>query len=201
VLAAHMVDERAAAALALGRTTSTPWRVSRRIVAALMPGSSTGWAQPESIATRLRRSPCAEGSRPFHRWERSGRLQGASASIGSRAPTTGSAERSGKRFAEPRASMRHPETAGIGQDRGEDTPQRPVGPGARRSPRYGRGHGRPGACSRTPEGQVVMQDRQERQRSTCLTTSGRRRPVVLQHVLDEVDAPARAESSSSPSKR
>ena len=28
---------------------------------------------------------------------------------------------------------------------------------------------------------------------------GSRRPVVLQHVLDEVDAPARAESSSSPS--
>ena len=37
-----------------------------------------------------------------------------------------------------------------------------------------------------------MQERQDRQRSMCLTTSARRRPLVLQHVLDQVDAAARA---------
>ena len=35
-LAAHVMVERAAAALARRTTTSTPWRVSRRIVAALI---------------------------------------------------------------------------------------------------------------------------------------------------------------------
>ena len=55
-----------------------------------------------------------------------------------------------------------------------------------------RGRDRPDACNSTPDGQVVMQDRQDRQRSICLTTSGGRRAIVLQHVLDEVDAPARA---------
>ena len=39
-------------------------------------------------------------------------------------------------------------------------------------PRYRRGRGRPDACSCTPEGHVVMQERHDRQRSTCLTTSG-----------------------------
>ena len=37
-----------------------------------------------------------------------------------------------------------------------------------------------------------MQARQERQRSICLTTSWRRRPVLLQHLLDEIDPAARA---------
>ena len=37
-----------------------------------------------------------------------------------------------------------------------------------------------------------MQERQDRQRSICLTTSGVAGAVVLQHVLDEVDAAARA---------
>ena len=37
-----------------------------------------------------------------------------------------------------------------------------------------------------------MQARQERQRSMCLTTSAVAGPVVLQHVLDQIDAPARA---------
>ena len=60
-----------------------------------------------------------------------------------------------------------------------------------RSPRYGRGRDRRGACSARPDGHVVMQDRHDRQRSMCLTTSGGRRPVVLQHVLDEIDAAAR----------
>ena len=36
-----------------------------------------------------------------------------------------------------------------------------------------------------------MHDRQDRQRSICLTTSAVGRPVVLQHVLDQIDAPAR----------
>lgn len=37
---------------AAGGTTSTPWRSSRRTVAALIDGSSTDWAQPSSSATR-----------------------------------------------------------------------------------------------------------------------------------------------------
>ena len=36
-----------------------------------------------------------------------------------------------------------------------------------------------------------MQERHERQRSICLTTSGDRRLAALQHVLDQIDAPAR----------
>ena len=37
-----------------------------------------------------------------------------------------------------------------------------------------------------------MQARQERQRSMCLTTSCGRRPVLFQHLLDEIDPAARA---------
>ena len=37
-----------------------------------------------------------------------------------------------------------------------------------------------------------MQDRQERQRSDVARHRGVRRRVLLQHVLDQVDAPARA---------
>ena len=37
-----------------------------------------------------------------------------------------------------------------------------------------------------------MQARQDRQRSMCLTTSGVGGSVLLQHLLDQVDAPARA---------
>ena len=40
-------------------TTSQPCRVRRRIVAALIRGSRTRWAQPASSATRLRRGPSA----------------------------------------------------------------------------------------------------------------------------------------------
>ena len=39
------------------------------------------------------------------------------------------------------------------------------------APRCRPGRGRPGACSARPDGQVVMQDRQDRQRSMCLTVS------------------------------
>src|SRR5918993_993111 len=40
-----------------GCTTSIPCRLRSRIAASLKPGFSTGWAQPDRIATRPRRSP------------------------------------------------------------------------------------------------------------------------------------------------
>ena len=45
--------------LPLATTTSQPCRVSSRIVASLISGASTCWAQPGSSATRIRRSPSA----------------------------------------------------------------------------------------------------------------------------------------------
>ena len=61
-------------------TTSTPRRVSRRMVAALIPGASTCWAQPASRATRPLRAPSARKT-PGAVPPPAGSRAGASASI------------------------------------------------------------------------------------------------------------------------
>ena len=78
-------------------TTSTPWRVSRRIVASLISGARTCWAQPFISATRARRGPSAGKA-----WGRSQRLAvgiaaGVRASMAPRRP--------GKSFAKGRANQ------------------------------------------------------------------------------------------------
>ena len=91
-----------------GMTTSTPLRASTSMVAVLMSGSSTCWAQPVSRATRARRSPragvtlgqvCAGGTRG-----------GARSSIDCKARGTSG------RMARPTPAALHgkPEARGIG---------------------------------------------------------------------------------------
>ena len=62
-------------------TTSQPCRVSSRIVAALIAGSSTRCAQPVRSATRFRRSPSAGKTCGASSGLAAGRLRGANASI------------------------------------------------------------------------------------------------------------------------
>jgi hypothetical protein len=67
-----------------GWTTSTPWRLRRRTAASLKPGLSTGWAQPDRIATRARRSPSALNVPGLSKGERAGTWAGASSIIAPR---------------------------------------------------------------------------------------------------------------------
>ena len=181
-----------------GSTTSMPRRVSRRIVASLMPGSSTGWAQPVSMATRPRALALGgDGCRAVDIGDAAGtaaRRQRQHRRQRLRAPAARS-NRPAKGWPS-RASLQR--QRGSGRDRAARRPARarmqPVGQRrAGRSPRYGRGHGRRGACSSRPTGRSSCRTRQDRQRSICVTTSRVGRPAVLQHVLDQVDAPARAD--------
>ena len=148
VLAAHMMDERAAAAAPGATTTSTPWRFSSRMVASLIAGASTGWTQPASSATR------ACGARPRPGRPAAGR------------PASGPA--AARRQLQHGGELRRPSarSSGAKRPRQPAAPQRPGGtapdraaraPAARaaagraaaggRSPRYARGRDRPDACS------------------------------------------------------
>ena len=80
VLAAELMLERAAAGLVLGITTSTPWRLSSRIAARLMEGSSTSCTQPSISATRLTGAPAGRTSDLRFGVLRGGRRDGTSAS-------------------------------------------------------------------------------------------------------------------------
>ena len=173
-------------------TTSTPWRVSRRIVASLICGASTCWAQPVISAARARRGPSAgntwgrsTGSAPGDQrpapgraWRRAGRAADRAKGRPNQAPIEGQAK-----------------APGIGQHPGEDSyaTQRSRNGALGRSPRCAlpgvvdqmhvvdaRGAG--GHAGQAGEAAVDVLDQPR---------SGRR-AVVLQHVLDEIDAAARA---------
>ena len=146
------------------------------------------------MATRPRRSPCGlegaglvEGRAGGNRRGREidHRLQPRCRAAAARraAPLKG--------FASIAAREREAEAAGIGQHGGE---QRRAGAGraraAYRSPRYRRGHGRRGACSaRRRAGGHAGQAGEAA--VDVLDHFRRGRLPALQHVLDQVDAPAR----------
>ena len=133
----------------LGTTTSMPSRVSSRIAASLMPGSSTDCAQPVRIATRPRRVPgCGMDRRNGHcrfRRQSGGRKrQHRRERLQTRYPV----QNSGERPAEPCQRQRRAKTPGMRQHPGQHG-ARSAGRAAAagRSARYGRAHDRPDACS------------------------------------------------------
>ena len=84
-------------------------------------------------------------------------------------PPPPAARRAGPSRAASSAARKPP---AVRQNAGVEVAQPAVRRGAaRRSAGCGRGRGRRDACSARPDGQVVMQLKQDRQRSTCLTTS------------------------------
>ena len=91
-------------------TTSQPCRVSSRIVASLISGASTCWAQPGSSATRIRRSPSAGKTCGRSIGEAAGTGCGASASSGRSRGGSSAGERlaPGARRASARRNQRRP---------------------------------------------------------------------------------------------
>ena len=145
-----------------GMTTSTPLRASTSMVAVLMSGSSTCWAQPVSSATRARRSPRAGVmARPGLR---GGHAGGREVEHGLQAP----AARAG---AWPGRAPRRARPTGNVKGRGWSA--LPASGGACRRPSAGTW---PAARARnglmrsrygTPLGQAGSHARQPRQRSMC----------------------------------
>ena len=192
VLAAHMVDERAAAAAPSATTTSMPWRVSRRMAAALIAGAITGPTQPVSSATRPRRGPAAGNRRrpsPAKGGGQPGRGQPQHGRDRLRAQGQRTAPR--ERLRQPRGAERPAKAAVIRQHPGQHGAEQAVEQG----PRIGV---LDMGARVVDEVHVVHARRagghagQARQAAVdMLDHLGGRRPVVLQHVLDQVDAPAR----------
>ena len=153
-------------------------------------GSSTRCAQPVSSATRLRRAPC--GRKHLRRVERARRRQRRAARASSIARSCrGISPANGRPSRAARSASAEPPR--IGQDLRQRPAQRPL---ERRAAvglaRYMRGRGRPGACSARPTGRWSCRRGSDRQRSMCLTVFSSAGRPGLQHVLDQVDAPARA---------
>ncbi len=176
-----------------GSTTSTPWRLRSRIAASLKFGFSTGWAQPDRIATRPRRGSCAGQTPGRAAGERAGRRAGASASMArSRLPTRGRAPRSpAKGLPRIAALMASAEAPRIGQHLRKQRAHDAVVPG----PPVGLLDIGPGVID---EVHVVHPRRAGRHAGEAgeaavdvLDDLGRRRLAALEHVLDQVDAPAR----------
>ena len=167
-----------------------PWRVSTRIAAALICGASTSFTQPASSATR-----------PFFRGPRAGKVCGASGAL-RRAPGRKTQhggdplepDRLGERrewLTDPRRAQRKPEALRIRHELGEHRPQDALAQRAAvRLLDMDAGmvdevhvvHARR-TCRHAGQARQAAIDVQD---DLC-----RRRTVVLQHVLDEVDAPAR----------
>ena len=157
------------------RTSEMPMRSSTRAIAASMFGASDGCTQPSStsILRACRGAGHAPAARaPGMRSRQLARQQPREHARRASAPSPNSAVDSSA--APQRPALRRPRPACA----------RPV---ARRCLR-------PMSSSRpycTPDGQVVSQLRQVRQRSRCscvFAVTG----AALEHLLDQVDAPARA---------
>ncbi len=192
ILLAHVVGQRPAAALVgVHHLDPVPVvqpdrrRVEVRPQHALGAAAQQGDALGRLPARRRETGPAGWSARgaasrraPGRAWRRGGCRPAAAAP-----PARGRASELGGGAGEA-------EPVRVRQDLGEQRPQEPVaGRAARRSSRYG-----PGMVDEVhvvhPGRAGVMHDRQERQRSICLTTSCEAgcRP---QHVLDQVDAAAR----------
>ena len=188
--AVPVVGQRAAATGALGDDdVARRCRVSSRIVASLICGASTCWAHPFSRATRrVRRPPALEDLRL----------------VGDRGARQSAREHARRRGCQLR---RHKPSERRAQARQRTSPARnslgfgSTVPKARRnslsyqgrgrSSRCGAGRDRQGACSSRPKGRSSCRLGTRGSGRHVLTTSSWR-AVVLQHVLDQVDAPARA---------
>ena len=171
-----------------------PLRVSRRIAASLIEGASTAWAQPCSSATRPLRAPCGgntagscAGGGPAGAAARGAASRRARSSpTGARAAARTAAadrRRPTQRSAEPAADT--------GSTLASSARRQPVGQ-------------RPAICLLDMRAGVIDQMHVVHARRAgghagearkaavdVLDDLARRRPVVLQHVLDQVDAPAR----------
>ena len=154
VLAAHVMDERAAAALARGDhdldavAGEQPDRrlVDRRRQHRLR---AAGEQRDPARARALRRDRRRLGHR--RRGGRAAAPAGSIAASGFR-PSAASSGANGLPSSASQQRQRG-SRRGIGQHRGEQGAHQPVEPAAAgRSPRYGRGHDRPDACSARPTG-------------------------------------------------
>ena len=159
-----------------------------------MPGSSTDCAQPVRSATRPRRSPSGVKLTPGRMlvFARQALRARARSIASSRAPGRPEArEQRHERPAEPREPQRRAEAA-----RDRAAPRRAARASAGRRAAAGRSSrsapapGRRGACSRRPTGRWSCR-RGRRGSGRYGARPRRRRLVVLQHVLDQVDAAAR----------
>ena len=177
----------------LGTTTSTPTRVSSRIAASLMPGSSTDCAQPVRIATRPRRAPVAACTAGADIADFLGKVAGASASIAAKGFSTAILSRiPAKRTAEPRQRQRGAEAAGMRQHPGQHGAGQPV----EQRPPVGLLDMRAGMVDQVHVIDARRAGRHAGEAGQAAVDMGDdllvRRAAVLQHVLDQVDAAARA---------
>ncbi len=141
-------------------TTSQPWRVSRRIVASLISGARTCWAQP--VEQRHRAAARVGLGKTCGRSTRRGRRHMRTAPEPAVAPQAAAAAHRANGLARRDAlsAARETDRAAAGRSPA-DGGRRDRATAGDRSLRYDAGHGRRGACNGRPRG-----------RSSCRT--GRR---------------------------
>ena len=134
-------------------STSTPRRASRRMVASLISGRSTCWAQPASRITRFLRSPSVAAVPGPAKSAAAQEALGRQLEHGHQLLEPQRAQQRHERTGEAGGAQRQTEALGIGHRGGDQRPRQPLaGSRAGRSSRCARGCSRRGACSRRRSG-------------------------------------------------